>query len=1206
MRFAFLLTVTLLPFSTDLTAQAPPIEAAAPGPASNGPAPNGPAPNGPVANGPVANPHAATAADAKAPPAGGVEPVAGKIKLANFQDSMTTGDEAEITAESLSAELAQIEAATDLAEELKQECVTRLNKAKELLASQREWASKREAAENEIASLPKRTTEVREALAKSVEPPPPELPANVTIAQLESRLAEMRQQVESAEADASAKQQATETRATRLADMTKEMLDVEKRIADAKQQLAGLTSTDLLSTTKKTEQRVRLRAREEQLTALKVQRRLLEATSELMPLERDLAVRTASANKKQLQRWQEAVSTWRKQESKRQAEQARRIAEQSHPALRSLAVQNADIAELRITTAAGIERIDKMLKSVNESSELIEDQFEDLRSKVEHAGATSSTGILLRKQRSDLPEPSTFTDRAVIVDDQMPKAHLRLMELKQWRREVADPEEAAEQVMKSVEESLAEYDSNQVRAVVMRLLSDRRDLLDKTIPDQDTYLQDLNELDLANQSFEQQVDEFRQYLDQRVLWMRSNDMLNLSDVRRATSGMKTLLAPARWGEVVRVGGWDLLRRPATAMAVLAMFLLVIMFRARMVAKQKRLCEPPPQDQPANFLHYAWAFAITFIISARYPALLMAVGYRLIYARGTTPWTSSVGEACLTTVVFVWGCEMMREMSRRDGIAEKLFGWSAEVTASIRGMLELTLTIGTPLFAILQLSQFGDSSDLESLQRLLFITILLISGFQIGWLARPDGKLMRTMMVESPTRLLWRLRRPIWIFSSAAPLAFAVLSLIGYHFSAYQLSGRLAETGAAIVAMIVLYSLSLCWLRVSGYNRTLSVEASREVSETIHMDSSVASEDVRVESQQTTKATIHEAASREFQDLLQYAAVIALVCGGWFIWSDVMPALRILDRVELWQNIETVAETVVGKDGSESISIHDITVPTTLTDVLTAILICIGTVMVSRRLPGLFDLILLDRLPMDQGGRQAISILVRYAATVAGLLFACQVIRLSWSSVQWLAAAMTVGLGFGLQEIFANLVSGLIILFERPIRAGDMVTVGDVTGHVTRMQMRATTITDFDRRELIVPNKRFITDNVINWTLSDPISRVVLPVGVAYGTDVQQAQNILMRIARQSSFVMSEPAPNTLFKGFGDSTLDMELRVFIPTREVYVDVVNQINSAINREFSKANIEIAFPQRDLHIKSVDSISGLLFRPNEEEKQQDQQAA
>jgi potassium efflux system protein len=234
--------------------------------------------------------------------------------------------------------------------------------------------------------------------------------------------------------------------------------------------------------------------------------------------------------------------------------------------------------------------------------------------------------------------------------------------------------------------------------------------------------------------------------------------------------------------------------------------------------------------------------------------------------------------------------------------------------------------------------------------------------------------------------------------------------------------------------------------------------------------------------------------------------------------------------------------------------------------------------------------------MEPGGREAMAIIVRYVATVVGLLLACNVIRLSWSSVQWLAAAMTVGLGFGLQEIFANLVSGLIILVERPIRVGDIVSVGDVTGTISRMQMRATTVTDYDRRELIVPNKKFITDNVINWTLSDPISRVVLPVGVAYGTDVNRVRDILLRIARESPFVLDEPAPNTLFKSFGDSTLNVQLMVFIPQRSVYIDVVNELNGAIAREFEAANIQIAFPQMDLHVKSMDVKSSQILAASE----------
>ncbi len=1115
------------------------------------------------------------------------------------------------TVKSVADEINVITEAADLADELKQECLARLSKAKESLANANAASQTRIATEAELRSLPARTEDIRKQLAKDAAPLQPEFPEGITIAGLEARLAEMRQQVEAADVNAQSRQKATESRGVRLADLAKQILETDKRLTQAAESIVTITGTDLLSKAKLTEQRCRQISLTRQLEMLKVKQRLVEANSEILPMQRDLAVRNASVAAKQLTLWQDAVSRWRKHESQRQAKQARRIAEQSHPALKSLASQNAEIAELRIATAAGIEKLAKMLHDIRESSTRTGEQFDDLRDRVEHAGATTSTGILLRKQRSELPQSSTFLKRESLVEQEMPKAHLRLMELKQWRREVADLGNAADIVLSNVGQDLAQYNRENVLAVVKRLLSDRRDFLDKVIPDQNTYLRDLNELDLANDALATQVDQFRGFLDQRVLWIRSDDVFGLSDIRDAAKGLRTVIAPSRIAEVAKVGGADMLRRPAVAVAVIAAFFLVLMFRARMVATQTRLTNPPTPGQFASFRDDALACVITLVISVRWPILLAAFGYRLVSASGSTPWTYSVGEALLTTVLFVWSFELIREMSRRGGVGERLFGWSEGVSASIRGALETMLLVGTPLFALLQLAQFDETPEMESLKRFLFITLLLLTGIQIGWLARNQGKLMRALVIHAPKALVCRLRRPIGIFATTAPIGFALMSFAGFHFSAYQLSGRLAETGAAIVAMIVLHSLSLCWLEVQGFNRKLrqrKEEQQKKREEILNPDETVISQtqaasmssasvvDVSSQSMEHSRKQMNESADQEFKELLRYAAVITLVVGGWFIWSDVLPALRILDKVELWQNIEAVAETVIGKDGSESIRTMERNSPTTLTNVLMAVVIGLGTVMVGRRLPGLLELTLLERLPLEPGTRQAIAILVRYAATVTGMLLVCNAIHLSWGSVQWLAAAMTVGLGFGLQEIFANLVSGLIILFERPIRAGDLVTVGDITGHVTKMQMRATTITDFDRRELIVPNKTFITDSVINWTLSDPVSRVTLPVGVAYGTSVARVKEIMLNIAEGSNSVLSEPPPHVLFKGFGDSTLDLELRVFIPKRELYVDVVNEINLAIAEEFDRAGIEIAFPQQDLHIRSIDGLPQVLGQQRE----------
>ena len=225
--------------------------------------------------------------------------------------------------------------------------------------------------------------------------------------------------------------------------------------------------------------------------------------------------------------------------------------------------------------------------------------------------------------------------------------------------------------------------------------------------------------------------------------------------------------------------------------------------------------------------------------------------------------------------------------------------------------------------------------------------------------------------------------------------------------------------------------------------------------------------------------------------------------------------------------------------------------------------------------------------MDSGSRYAFNQLAQYILIAIGFICVASELGGSWSKVQWLVAALSVGLGFGLQEIFANLVSGIIILIERPVRVGDVVTVNGVTGTVTRMQLRATTIKDLDYRELIVPNKKFITEDVMNWTLTDRRSRLVFPVGVAYGSDTRLVERTLLEMARQCPQVLNDPEPSVVFQQFGDSTLHFELRVVIPSRDQFAEVRHELNMRIDQAFREQKIEIAFPQQDIHIKGLEGI-------------------
>ncbi len=1123
--------------------------------------------------------------------------LAPQVELVGFTSEVTASEPepaaaGAVTKEAIQQELTALESSTELSPEASAEIKERLRKAASWLDGVA--ASKKRQSELEalLPKIPDQLKDVRQALANFADAEFQAMPSGKTIAELEAQLTSLRQQMETDEKTFRDREAELEGRTSRLTALAKDAVEIEQSIAKLRPQVEAVKPNDEATRSQSFELHARLRLREQELVTTKLERRRLEEIAELLPLQRDLAKRVWTNRQKMLARWQTAIDKWRKEESKRQAETARRIVENSHPALKSLAEENAQIAEQRLATAAEIQRLSTAVKQLTEQSGQLETDFKDLSNRVQHAGATSTTGLLLRKKRGELPAVTEFLKRASFVQAKMPEAHLQLMEWKRQRLQVADPDEAAEQMAQTLDASLASADPEQVQKVLVRLLEDRRALLEKAIPDQETLLQDLNQLELVNKKLGEQVAEFRQYLNQRVLWIRSTKMISLEDLREANDGLKTVMNPLRWQESMRVAGIAMLKRPAVGMAVLAMFALLMLFRARMHSWQQRMLEPPEPNQPTGFRRYLGAFLISLLLSTRWPTLLLAIGYRLRMAAESSTWTEHVGDALITSVVFLWVCELIRELCRRNSVGEQAFGWPAKATATVRSTLDITILAGIPLFALLQLTQFGEVDELQSLQRVLFISVLLLLGVQLAWLTRPNGQLIKSLRESSETSILVRFRHALWIVVTCAPLALVILSVVGYHFSAYQLSRHLAESGAVLVATIVSYSLALCWLTVISYNSALrkrdeaatsdQTDDAARVEET-EVAGAVVSEQVNVD-----PLEIHSTVDSEVRDLLRYACWILLIVGGWFIWSEVLPALRVFDHVILWQSIEPVAESFVDINGKDSIRVVDQNVSTTLTDLLVAMLVCVATLMVGRRLPGVLELVLLEHLPIQPGGRQAIAILARYIATIAGLLIACGVIRLSWSSVQWLAAAMTVGLGFGLQEIFANLVSGLIILVERPIRVGDIVTVGDITGTVSRMQMRATTVTDYDRRELIVPNKKFITDNVINWTLSDPISRVVLPVGVAYGTDIGKVRKILLRIASQNPHVLDEPAPNTLFKGFGDSTLNVQLMVFIPQRSVYVDVVNDLSDAIAREFERADIQIAFPQLDLHIKTSDAIT------------------
>lgn len=245
-----------------------------------------------------------------------------------------------------------------------------------------------------------------------------------------------------------------------------------------------------------------------------------------------------------------------------------------------------------------------------------------------------------------------------------------------------------------------------------------------------------------------------------------------------------------------------------------------------------------------------------------------------------------------------------------------------------------------------------------------------------------------------------------------------------------------------------------------------------------------------------------------------------------------------------------------------------------------------TSLTSWLLQGLVDAHYMTPRKMDFGVKNAIKKLLHYALFTIGFFIAVSMAGLELQKLTIIAGALSVGIGFGLQNIVNNFVSGLILLFERPVKEGDTINIDDQWGTITKIGLRSTVFETLDRSEIIVPNSELVSQKVVNWTFTTNVSRVVLTVGVAYGSPLEKVLEILQRVAKEHPDVLEDPQSSAIFTGFGDSSIDFELRAWISDISKRLKVKSELGQAVDRYFREESITIPFPQRDLHLRSIDT--------------------
>jgi small-conductance mechanosensitive channel len=258
-------------------------------------------------------------------------------------------------------------------------------------------------------------------------------------------------------------------------------------------------------------------------------------------------------------------------------------------------------------------------------------------------------------------------------------------------------------------------------------------------------------------------------------------------------------------------------------------------------------------------------------------------------------------------------------------------------------------------------------------------------------------------------------------------------------------------------------------------------------------------------------------------------------------------------------------------------------PVTPSSIIMFVVVVTVFYLFSRLLQKALQTKILTRFRIDKGTQYTLARVSHYVIMIVGGLLAFQFIGIDLSGLAVIVGLLSVGIGFGLQNVTSNFIAGLILLFERPIKVGDRVTVGHTEGDVIAINMRSTTIRSLDNISIIVPNSEFVSSQVINWSHGDPKVRLIVDVGVSYNSNLDDVIRSLREVADDNQNVLKHPEPDVLLASFGDSSWNMKLRVWLKDLQNYYKIHSDINCEIVRKFREKGIEIPFPQRDLHVRS-----------------------
>ena len=942
------------------------------------------------------------------------------------------------------------------------------------------------------------------------------------------------------------------------------LTDNVKRTQELNQKLADPTTSSLLK------QQIQL---ELQLIELKniYNQVLLKNSDQLTVLYQsryELLNARVQALQKQIAAIQDVINQKNLAKTQNQVEQAQQQSQnvEQNPLIQKELNLNAQLSQYLLeqtektnTLTQDELRMRNVLDNLTQTQRTIDEQISALQ-------GTLVLSRIIQQQKQKLPTNLNIQG----LSKQIADLRVQIFDITQKRNELYDIDAYISKIEQDENKSFTPAEKTQLT----NLLTERRKVGSDLIKSLNNQLNLAISLELTQQQITQISDQIQSKLDQQSFWVKSNNPINLDWFKKLPMSLK-----AQFDGIGKKIGFptNFDNLPYLLTYVFILFVIGgLIFKFKESIKQRLAVINGEINtlRSDSQWHTPLALFYTALLSLSGTLWFLATCQLLGFFFVKNP--QEFWEWSLSMAGYWWFFSFVLAILRPNGILVCHFGFTKESAASLqdvtkRIIVSVVLLLNTSIFSNVMDTGLANDvlGEINTIVALLFCIVIIAPRF-----IRTEKSLSSTT-TDKRDRTIFKIVR---ILLQLVPVILIALIALGYYYTALNLITHIINTYIAwVVWSLVRHTI---YRGVTVASRRLAYRRLQEKRQQKQQDSSdaSASDDVVVITEQEEGLDLNEVRSQllRFADLFIWTALFVIF---YYVWSDLVTVVSYLRDITLWQQTSTTEAGVV----TETISLFNLIV---------ALIIVVITYILVRNIQGILEILLFSRVKLSQGTPYTITTLLTYILVAVGGAWAFSTLGMSWSKLQWLFAALSVGLGFGMQEIFANFVSGIILLFERPIRVGDTVTINDVTGTVAKIRIRAITMIDPDRKEVIVPNKSFVTGQVTNWALSNTVTRLVVSVGVAYGSDLDLVKRLLLQAAHEQPSVLKDPEPRALFLTFGASTLDHELRVYVGQVSERNDTLDALNRRVNQLFAENNIDIAFNQLDIFIKNKDTGEEIPF--------------